>query len=72
MNQSKISDKERARVEAQQLYKAGEKKWGTDEETFNRIFSTRDYYQLRATWDEYVKVGRFIYMFILDFIGLQE
>ena len=72
MNQSKISDKERARVEAQQLYKAGEKKWGTDEETFNRIFSTRDYYQLRATWDEYVKVSRFIYMFILDFIGLQE
>ncbi|CAG5127305.1 unnamed protein product, partial [Candidula unifasciata] len=40
-----------------QLYKAGEARWGTDEETFNRIFSSRDYYQLRAIWDEYVKVN---------------
>ncbi|CAL1530177.1 unnamed protein product [Lymnaea stagnalis] len=56
VNYSKLSDQEKAKVEAQQLYKAGEARWGTDEETFNRIFSARDYYQLRATWDEYVKI----------------
>ena len=56
INQVKLSDMDKARIEAQQLNKAGEKRWGTDEETFNRIFSSRDYYQLRATWDEYVKL----------------
>jgi hypothetical protein len=37
----------------------GEDRWGTDEETFVRIFSTRDYYQLREIWNQYVKVGTF-------------
>lgn len=58
VNYSKLSDQMKAKNEAQQLYKAGEARWGTDEETFNRIFSSRDYYQLRAIWDEYVKVQR--------------
>ena len=57
VNYRLLSDQAKAKNEAQQLYKAGEKRWGTDEETFNRIFSSRDYYQLRATWDEYVKVS---------------
>lgn len=57
VNYSKLADLEVAKVEAQQLYKAGEKRWGTDEETFNRIFASRNYYQLRAIWDEYVKVS---------------
>ncbi|GFO02310.1 Annexin [Plakobranchus ocellatus] len=56
VNYRLLSDQAKAKNEAQQLYKAGEKRWGTDEETFNRIFSSRDYYQLRATWDEYVKL----------------
>lgn len=56
MNYAKLCDHEKAKREAEQLYKAGEKRWGTDEETFNRIFSSRDYYQLRETWNEYVKV----------------
>ncbi|KAH9504037.1 Annexin A7 [Bulinus truncatus] len=56
VNYCKLCDQNKAKVEAQQLFKAGEARWGTDEETFNRIFSTRDYYQLRATWDEYVKI----------------
>ncbi|BFZ17644.1 hypothetical protein BsWGS_20682 [Bradybaena similaris] len=56
VNYSKLCDTTKARNEAQQLYKAGEARWGTDEETFNRIFSSRDYYQLRAVWDEYVKI----------------
>ena len=57
INYSKLCDTEAARRDAQRLYKAGEKRWGTDEEEFNLIFSTRHYYQLRAIWDEYVKVG---------------
>ena len=35
----------------------GEDKWGTDEATFNRIFSTQDFYTLRSVYDKYVKVG---------------
>lgn len=56
VNYSKLADLETAKVEAQHLYKAGEARWGTDEETFNRIFASRNYYQLRAIWNEYVKV----------------
>lgn len=37
------------------LYKAGEGKWGTDEETFIRIFALRSPYHLRALADQYQK-----------------
>lgn len=40
----------------QELYEAGEDKWGTDEEVFNRIFSVSDFYTLNRVWTEYVKV----------------
>jgi hypothetical protein len=46
----------RARQDADDLYKAGAGKWGTDERTFNAIFARRNYYQLRATFEEYQKV----------------
>ena len=35
---------------------AGIKKWGTDEETFIEIFTTRSFAQLRAMLPEYKKV----------------
>ena len=38
-------------------FQAGEKKWGTDESRFNVVLATRNFHQLRATFDEYVKVG---------------
>lgn len=56
INVEKLVDTEKAKREAEKLYKAGEKKWGTDEETFIRIFANREFYQMRKTYDEYVMV----------------
>lgn len=50
-------DMEKAKREAQELYQAGEKRWGTDESKFNVILATRSFPQLRATFDEYIKVS---------------
>lgn len=58
VNYSKLADMGQAKRDAEKLFKAGEDRWGTDEEEFIRIFSTRHYYQLRATWNEYVKVKK--------------
>ncbi|CAF3692708.1 unnamed protein product [Rotaria sordida] len=48
-----VIDRNRARQDAADLYKAGAGKMGTDEKTFNAIFARRSYYQLRATFEEY-------------------
>ncbi|KAK3091372.1 hypothetical protein FSP39_019359 [Pinctada imbricata] len=56
VNYDKLADIPKAKRDAMALFKAGEDKWGTDEETFVRIFSVCDYYQLRAVWDQYVKL----------------
>ena len=52
-------DMERATREARELYQAGEQKWGTDESKFNQIIAVRSFSQLRATFDEYIKVIAF-------------
>ena len=55
--ETSVVDAAKAQSEAQQLYQAGEKKWGTDESKFNQIIVVRSFPQLRATFNEYVKVG---------------
>jgi len=56
--ENRAVDMEKARREAQELYQAGEKKWGTDESKFNQILAVRSHSQLRATFDEYVKISQ--------------
>lgn len=58
INYQKLVDMQKAKSDANRLFKAGEDRWGTDEETFNLIFSTRDYYTLREIWNEYVKIAQ--------------
>jgi len=50
-------DQSQAEKDAQALYKAGEKKWGTDEATFNLVMASRNFNQLRATFDAYQRIA---------------
>jgi len=52
---TKPVDLDLAASDAKALYEAGEGSWGTDEGTFNRIFATRSFPQLRATFAQYKK-----------------
>jgi hypothetical protein len=50
---SNMVDKTQAKIDAQSLFNAGAKKWGTDEGIFLTIFCARSYSQLRAMFEEY-------------------
>lgn len=52
-----VIDRNLARDDAQKLFQAGEKKMGTDESVFLQVMALRHYYQLRATFEEYVKIS---------------
>ena len=52
-----VVDRNLAREDAQKLFQAGEKKLGTDESMFLQVLAVRHEYQLRATFEEYVKVS---------------
>eukprot|EP00062_Callorhinchus_milii_P015183 gi/632965165/ref/XP_007898755.1/ PREDICTED: annexin A13 isoform X1 [Callorhinchus milii] len=42
-----------AELDAKELYKAGENRWGTDELPFNTVLAKRNWMQLRATFKAY-------------------
>ncbi|XP_053385340.1 annexin A7-like isoform X2 [Mercenaria mercenaria] len=52
-----VIDRNLAREDAQKLFQAGEKKLGTDESAFLSVLAVRHYFQLRATFEEYVKIS---------------
>lgn len=54
-NDSKVFDQSAVAEDVAALYKAGEGKWGTDEEVFNRIFATRNCHHLREMNSLYQK-----------------
>jgi hypothetical protein len=47
-------DEDACQEDVNALYEAGEGKWGTDEETFNRIFAMRNSYHLRRMNEMYM------------------
>jgi annexin A7/11 len=49
-------NQDKAKKDATEIYNAGEKQMGTDEETFRRIFATRSWPQLNAMFVEYGKL----------------
>ncbi|XP_065175747.1 annexin-B12-like isoform X2 [Sycon ciliatum] len=58
-DESGTTDLAKAKADAQTLYKAGEARWGTDESTFNYIFASRSFAQLRLVFEEYSKVCKY-------------
>ncbi|XP_023951303.2 annexin B10 isoform X6 [Bicyclus anynana] len=63
-------DHARAAEAAQQLYDAGEAKWGTDEEIFNKILAHESFAQLRLIFEAYKELsGRTIEQAIKAEIG---
>lgn len=56
-DQSDHVDNLKANQDARKLLSDGERKLGTEESTFNRIFATQSYPQLNQVFDEYEKVA---------------
>lgn len=55
-DESMVTDINQARIDAQELKRAGIDKWGTDESVFNRILCIRNYEQIKLIAQEYEKL----------------
>uniref|UniRef100_A0A8C5LZY1 Annexin n=1 Tax=Leptobrachium leishanense TaxID=445787 RepID=A0A8C5LZY1_9ANUR len=55
-DESSKVDEPLAKKDAEMLYNAGEKKWGTDEDKFIEVLSLRSLPQLRLTFDAYQNI----------------
>lgn len=55
-DESTTVDAAKAAQDAQDLYKAGEGRLGTDESQFNKLLAARSYAHLRAVFNEYAKI----------------
>ena len=56
-DESGVVNQSQAAADAQQLLNAGVLQWGTDESVFNMILCSRNYNQLRLTFDEYHRIS---------------
>jgi len=58
-NETTKVDMAKAKKEAEDIFKAGEKRWGTDESIFNKVLNLRSRAQLIATFKEYRKISQY-------------
>ncbi|KAH0817199.1 hypothetical protein GEV33_005592 [Tenebrio molitor] len=56
-DESMVTDQQKAAADAQTLYNAEEKIWGTDESVFNVILCQRNYAQLELVFQEYKRIS---------------
>uniref|UniRef100_A0A183BRL8 Annexin n=1 Tax=Globodera pallida TaxID=36090 RepID=A0A183BRL8_GLOPA len=52
------TDPVKAKADAEKLYKAGEGKWGTDEDAFIKVLANQSLNQLQMMFNEYEKLGK--------------
>jgi annexin A7/11 len=52
-----VKNADKAKEQAEQLYSAGEAKFGTDEEIFNKILAHASFAQLRLVFEEYKNIS---------------
>jgi hypothetical protein len=55
--EGQLVDVAKAKQDAEALFQAGPKKWGTDESTFISIFALRSHAQLAVTFEEFRKLA---------------
>lgn len=56
-DENQKADQEVAKKDAQILYEAGEKRWGTDEDKFIEVLCSSSFPQLKLTFDEYKNIS---------------